>query len=120
MRFAPEPSIKTAPKSGPSAQSAIIFCNLGTPDAPTTSAVRRYLAEFLGDHRVVEIPRPIWWLILHGVILRTRPAQSAAKYASVWTKEGSPLAVWTHKQALMLQGWLAQRGQNTKVFPAMR
>lgn len=120
MRFAPEPSIKTAPKSGPSAQSAIIFCNLGTPDAPTTSAVRRYLAEFLGDHRVVEIPRPIWWLILHGVILRTRPAQSAAKYASVWTKEGSPLAVWTHKQALMLQGWLAQRGKNTKVFPAMR
>ena len=54
-------------------RTAVLYCNLGTPDAPTAPAVRRYLAEFLGDARVVEIPRPIWWLILHGIILRVRP-----------------------------------------------
>jgi len=63
----------------------VLLCNLGTPDAPTAPAVRRYLAEFLSDHRVVEIPRLIWLAILHGVILRTRPAKSAKKYASIWT-----------------------------------
>ncbi len=65
---------------------------------PTRAAVRRYLAEFLSDKRVVEIPSLLWKPILHGIILRTRPAKSAAKYASVWTPEGSPLAVWTRKQ----------------------
>jgi ferrochelatase len=82
--------------------------------------VRRYLAEFLSDHRVVEIPRLIWWFILHGIILRFRPAQSAAKYASVWTPEGSPLKVWTEKQAKLLQGWLGQRNHQVKVRWAMR
>jgi ferrochelatase len=72
----------------------ILLVNLGTPDAPTTSAVRRYLAEFLWDRRVVEIPRPIWWLILHGVILRTRPSRSARAYQKVWSDEGSPLLVY--------------------------
>ncbi len=71
----------------------ILLANLGTPDAPTTSAVRRYLAEFLWDARVIEVPRPIWWLVLHGVILRFRPRRSAEAYRKVWTEEGSPLLV---------------------------
>ena len=98
----------------------MLYCNLGTPDAPTTLEVRRYLNEFLSDRRVVEIPRLLWWLILHGVILRTRPARSAAKYASIWRSEGSPLKVWTEKQALLLQGWLAQHGHDVQVRYAMR
>jgi len=72
---------------GQTARTGILLCNLGTPEAPTASALRRYLAEFLSDPRVVEIPKPIWWLILHGIILRVRPAKSAAKYATVWTPE---------------------------------
>lgn len=82
--------------------------------------MRHYLAEFLSDPRVVEIPRLIWWFILHGIILRFRPAQSAAKYASIWTPEGSPLKVWTEKQAKLLQGWLGQRNHQVKVYWAMR
>ena len=73
----------------------VLLVNLGTPAAPTTAALRRYLAQFLSDPRVVEIPRALWWLILHGVILRVRPRSSAAKYRQVWLREGSPLAVWT-------------------------
>jgi ferrochelatase len=82
--------------------------------------VRPYLSQFLHDHRVVEIPRAVWCLILHGIILRTRPAKSAAKYASVWLPEGSPLKVWTHKQAVMLAGWLGERGHRVTVRDAMR
>jgi protoporphyrin/coproporphyrin ferrochelatase len=100
--------------------TAVLFCNLGTPDAPTPVAVRRFLAEFLSDHRVVEIPRLLWMVILHGIILRVRPAKSAAKYASIWTPEGSPLRAWTEKQAKLLQGWLGQRGHQVKVYHAMR
>lgn len=120
--FAKEPTLD-AHNALPDSQSqttAVLFCNLGTPDAPTPAAVRRFLGEFLGDHRVVEIPRLVWRLILHGIILRVRPAKSAAKYASIWLPEGSPLKVWTAKQALMLQGFLAQRGQMVKVDYAMR
>lgn len=69
----------------------VLVVNLGTPDEPTTPAVRRYLAEFLWDPRVVELPRPLWWLILNGVILRFRPSRSAKAYAKIWTDEGSPL-----------------------------
>ena len=65
----------------------VLLVNLGTPDAPTTAAVRRYLAEFLWDPRVIEVPRPLWWLILHGVILRIRPKRSAEAYAKVWTDD---------------------------------
>ncbi len=65
--------------------------NLGTPDDPSPGAVRRYLAEFLSDPRVVELPRPIWWAILHGYILRVRPARSAKAYQKIWTEQGSPL-----------------------------
>lgn len=116
MTFAKEPPFTHGQHSG----TAVLLCNLGTPDAPTPDAVRRYLGEFLSDHRVVEIPRALWWLILHGIILRLRPAKSAAKYASIWTKEGSPLKLWTEKQAKLLQGWLAQRGHQVPVRYAMR
>lgn len=115
-KFAEEPSFK----HGQGPRTAVLFCNLGTPDTPTAPDVRRYLAEFLSDPRVVEIPRLLWLLILHGIILRTRPAKSAAKYASIWTPEGSPLKIWTEKQAKLLQGWLAQRGHKVQVRYAMR
>jgi len=98
-RFAAEPAYS----HGQTAKTAILYCNLGTPDAPTASALRRYLAEFLSDARVVEIPRLLWLAILHGIILRVRPAKSAHKYASIWTSEGSPLKVWTQRQANALQ-----------------
>jgi ferrochelatase len=116
MTFAKEPPFTHGQPQG----TAVLLCNLGTPDAPTPAALRRYLGEFLSDHRVVEIPRAIWWLILHGIILRLRPAKSAAKYASIWTAEGSPLRAWTEKQAKLLQGWLAQRGHQVTVRYAMR
>jgi len=118
--FAPEPSFTHGTAPAATSSTAILLCNLGTPDAPTAPALRRYLAEFLSDPRVVEIPKPIWWLILHGIILRIRPKKSAAKYASIWTPEGSPLKVWTHKQALMLAGYLAVRGHSVAVHYAMR
>jgi ferrochelatase len=98
----------------------LLFVNLGTPAAPTAAATRTYLAQFLADRRVVEIPRLLWWPILHGVILRTRPAKSAAKYAQVWMPEGSPLAVWTSRQAKLLQGYLGERGAPVEVRWAMR
>lgn len=87
----------------------VLICNLGTPDAPTTAALRRYLAEFLWDPRVVEISRPLWWLILHGIILRTRPKKSAKKYQSIWTEQGSPLMVTSRNQQQLLQKQLMQR-----------
>ncbi|MBX3657940.1 MAG: ferrochelatase [Ramlibacter sp.] len=116
MPFRTEPEFA----HGQPARTAVLLCNLGTPDAPTPGAVRRYLAEFLGDPRVVEIPRALWLLILHGIILRVRPARSARKYASIWTPEGSPLKVWTQRQARLLQETLVQRGQDVVVRGAMR
>ncbi len=101
--------------------TAIVLVNLGTPDAPTSAAVRRYLKEFLSDPRVVEIPRLLWWLILHLVILPFRSGKSAAKYAQIWTQEGSPLKVHTQKQATLLRGALGERGHSKlKVEMAMR
>ena len=105
---------------GKAARAGVLLCNLGTPDQATPAAVRRYLAQFLSDPRVVEIPRLLWWPILHGVILRVRPARSARKYASIWTPNGSPLKVWTEKQAQMLRGYLGQRGHPVLVRHAMR
>ena len=116
MAFNKEPAFS----HGQAPRTAIVLANLGTPDEPTAPALRRYLAEFLGDHRVVEIPKPVWWLILHGIILRVRPSKSAAKYATVWTPEGSPLKVWTDKQAQQLQGQLTERGHQVTVRYAMR
>lgn len=106
-RFWQEPAYLhgTKPRTG------VLVVNLGTPAAPTAAALRPYLKEFLSDPRVVEIPRPIWWLILNGIILRTRPAKSAAKYASVWTDEGSPLKAHTEKQAKLLAGFFVATGE---------
>lgn len=119
MPYAPEPPhvhghIPASPTT------AVLLCNLGTPDEPTAPALRRYLAEFLSDPRVVEIPRALWLLILHGIILRVRPAKSAQKYASIWLPEGSPLKVWTEKQTTMLRGYLGERGHQLVVRYAMR
>jgi len=74
-----------------SAPLGVLLTNLGTPDAPTPAATRRYLKEFLWDPRVVEIPRPLWWLILNGLVLTVRPRRSAHAYQRVWTDQGSPL-----------------------------
>jgi protoporphyrin/coproporphyrin ferrochelatase len=120
MAFAKEPPYTHGNAGKFNTTTAVLLCNLGTPDAPTASAVRSYLAEFLSDHRVVEIPKPIWWLILHGIILRLRPAKSAKKYASIWTAEGSPLKVWSKKQAKLLQGYLGEQGHKVQVRLGMR
>ncbi|MEO6969208.1 MAG: ferrochelatase [Rhodanobacteraceae bacterium] len=82
---------------------AVLLVNLGTPTAPTATAVRRYLAEFLADPRVVELPRPLWWLILHGYVLRVRPRHSAEAYAKIWSNAGSPLAVNSAQLAAAVQ-----------------
>ncbi|NWG39674.1 MAG: ferrochelatase [Hydrogenophilaceae bacterium] len=105
MTFLTEPPFQ----HGNLARTGILLINLGTPDEPTAPALRRYLKEFLSDPRVVEIPKPIWWLILNGIILNTRPKKSAAKYASIWMAEGSPLRVHTERQAKLLRGWLGER-----------
>jgi len=81
----------------------VLLINLGTPDAPEPAAVRRYLAEFLSDPRVIEIPGLVWKPILYGVILRTRPAKSAEAYRQVWTDEGSPLMAISKRQAARLR-----------------
>ena len=120
MPFNTEPEFSHGQAPAQGAGTGVLYCNLGTPDAPTAPALRRYLAEFLSDQRVVEIPRPIWWLILHGIILRVRPKKSAAKYASIWTAEGSPLKVWTDKQAQLLGQALQARGHHVSTRYAMR
>lgn len=102
--FRPEPPYT----HGSAPKTAVLYVNLGTPDEPTAPALRRYLAEFLSDPRVVEIPRLVWLPILYGPILTFRPKKSALKYASIWTKDGSPLKVWTEQQAKLLQGHLGQ------------
>jgi len=96
----------TAPADHPSIPEqkiGVLLINLGTPDAPEARAVRRYLAEFLSDPRVVEIPRIAWKPILHGIILRTRPRKSAEAYNQIWTNEGSPLRAIAHRQAEALR-----------------
>ncbi len=94
---------------GTPSRAGILLINLGTPEAPTPPEVRRYLREFLSDPRVVEIPRPLWWLILHLFILPFRPKVSARRYAQVWTGDGSPLKVHTERQARLLRGYLGER-----------
>ena len=101
----------------PQPRVGVLLINLGTPDAPHARAVRRYLAEFLSDPRVIEIPAIAWQPILHGIILRTRPKRSAEAYSQVWTNEGSPLAVIARKQAHALR---EQLGAGVQVEYAMR
>ena len=105
---------------GSAEKTAVLLVNLGTPEAPTAAALRSYLGEFLWDPRVVEIPRPLWWLILKGIILNLRPKQSAAKYACIWTPQGSPLKVHTQRQAELLGGVLGEGRPNLVVVWAMR
>jgi ferrochelatase len=116
MRFhGPVPDNSSPPCTG------ILITNLGTPDSPAVADVRSYLREFLGDPRVVEFPRLLWWLVLHGVILRIRPKRSAAAYRKVWTDRGSPLLTLSRAIADSLQLTLDQRLDGpTKVVLAMR
>lgn len=108
--YLPEPPIShgTPPRLG------ILLVNLGTPDAPSAPAVRRYLKEFLSDPRVVEIPRALWWPVLNGVVLNTRPARSARLYQKIWLPEGSPLLVYSRRQTDALQARFRDAG-----FPAV-
>jgi len=101
MRYLPEPEYR----HDTVAKTAILLINLGTPDAPTPRAVRRYLEQFLSDPRVIEIPRALWLPILHGLVLNSRPKKSARKYAGIWSSEGSPLRVHTERQARLLRGY---------------
>ena len=107
-RYAPEPPYThgTQPRIG------VLLINLGTPEAPTVAAVRAYLKEFLSDSRVIEIPRLIWWPILHLFVLTTRPKASARRYAQVWMSEGSPLRVHTERQVTLLRGHLGERAKH--------
>jgi ferrochelatase len=99
----------------------VLMVNLGTPDGPDRRSVRRYLKEFLWDPRVVELARPLWWLVLNGVILNTRPGRSAKAYQKVWTDAGSPLMVISQKQREALAGLLGQRpGGGVAVALGMR
>lgn len=105
-------STESQPASQPG-PAGVLITNLGTPEAPTPSAVRRYLAEFLSDRRVVDLPPLLWQIILHGLILRIRPRRSAALYRRIWTDEGSPLLVISRRQAQALQRLLSGK------FPGM-
>ena len=103
-------------QSIPAPKIGVLLINLGTPDAPEERAVRRYLAEFLSDRRVIEIHPVAWKPILHGIILRTRPKKSAEAYNQIWTNEGSPLRAIAHRQADALRA----RMPDVAVRTAMR
>jgi len=100
-------------------RAGVLLVNLGTPEAPQSAAIRRYLAEFLSDPRVVELPALLWQPVLHGVVLR-RVGRIAARYASIWTPHGSPLLVNSRLQSDAVQALLAQRGLPVQVALAMR
>jgi ferrochelatase len=116
VTYLPEPPYS----HGRAGRTAVLLVNLGTPDAPEPGPVRAYLKEFLSDPRVVEIPRLVWWPILNGIILTVRPRKSAAKYATIWTPQGSPLKHWSEQQAMLLRGYLGERGLDIDVALAMR
>lgn len=100
---------KTQYQHGTPVQTGVLLINLGTPEAPTPQAVRTYLKQFLSDRRVVEIPRLVWLPILYLFVLTKRPKASAARYAQIWTREGSPLKVHTERQTALLRGYLGDR-----------
>jgi ferrochelatase len=115
MKYIGNDSTQSAPRVG------ILLTNLGTPDAAETGAVRRYLKQFLSDPRIVELPRLLWWLILHGVILNIRPKRSAANYRTVWTDRGSPLLFNTRDLTIGLEAELERRlGSGLTIDFAMR
>jgi ferrochelatase len=105
---------------GQAQRTGILMVNLGTPEAPTPKALRRYLAEFLGDRRVVDLPRALWLPILHGIILRTRPRKSAKAYASIWTDQGSPLMLFSKGLRDQLEKQFQIEGHDVPVVLAMR
>ena len=108
-------------QDAPSAGIGVLLINLGTPDAPTEAALRRYLREFLSDRRVIDTPRAVWLPILHGIVLRTRPRRSAEAYAKIWTEHGSPLLVISRRQQQALREGLERRlGQAVPVALGMR
>lgn len=112
---------RTKALHGKGAKIGVLVTNLGTPEAPTASALRTYLREFLSDPRVVEIPRAVWMIILHGIILRVRPKKSAALYKSIWTEQGSPLMVISENQKTKIADRLQEQyGDNVTVALAMR
>lgn len=96
----------------------VLLANLGTPGAPTPRALRRYLRQFLSDHRVVELPRPLWWVILNLFVLTTRPGRSARLYRRIWTAEGSPLLLISRRQAAALKTALQAR-MGTPLYVAL-
>ena len=99
----------------------VLLANLGTPVAPEPAAVRKYLAEFLSDPRIIELPKLLWWFVLHGIILRIRPRRSAEAYAKIWTDEGSPLLAFSKKKAEKITALLAKKFDGSiKVELAMR
>jgi ferrochelatase len=104
-----------------SGRVGILLCNLGTPSAPTPKALRRYLAEFLSDPRLIELPRWLWLTILHGIILNIRPRRSAHAYAKIWTDQGSPLLVLSRAQEQAVRAQLQRQfGDRVTVALAMR
>jgi ferrochelatase len=105
---------------GASPRQGILLCNLGTPDAPRPTELRRYLKEFLSDPRVVELPRLLWWMILNLIILRIRPRRSAKLYQSVWTDSGSPLMVYSQGQVKAVKHRLAEKYGDIPVVLGMR
>ncbi|WP_317622655.1 ferrochelatase [Ketobacter sp.] len=104
----------------PQVPFGVMLVNLGTPENPDAASVRKYLAQFLSDPRVIRVPRLLWWLILHGIILRVRPAKVARLYQTIWTDEGSPLMAISRRQQAALQTRLtALHGSEIPVELAM-
>jgi ferrochelatase len=122
-RFLPEPErgdpFAEQPPSGPG-KTGVLLVNLGTPRAPTRAEIRRYLGEFLSDPRVIEIPRYLWWPILHGLILTLRPKKLVPRYRDIWMDEGSPLMVYSRRQAEGVARTLDQRGIQVEIALGMR
>lgn len=123
-RYLPEPvdDQALAPKPAPRVQGPIgvLLINLGTPDEPTPPAIRRYLAEFLSDPRVIEIPKPVWQVILRLFVLPRRPVKLAPRYKDIWLPEGSPLLVYSEAQAAAVQRALDDAGVSARVALGMR
>lgn len=105
---------------GNGGKTAVLLINLGSPDAPTTAAVKRYLRQFLSDPNVIPRSGWLWWLILNGWILNLCSPKTAVRYERIWTPEGAPLKVHTEKQAKLIKGWLGMRGHSLLVDWAMR
>lgn len=127
MKYLPEPRradpFDVPPVSGEAqayGRQGVLLLNLGTPDEPTPAAIRRYLAEFLSDQRVIELPSWLWKPVLYGAILTRRPARLAPRYASIWMEGGSPLLVYTQRQAQAVQAGLAAKGLDATVAVGMR